>query len=119
MSIRSAIYDLLNDTDTAVYPLVAPQETTGTYTVYKIRRSPEREQDGVFTEFVDLTLDIYGTLENCITKSGQFYTALEGASGTYDGESLRVCNWMGEDGDYIPELDKYNITMEFELKFDK
>ena len=118
MSIRAAIYDLLNDAEADVYPLAAPQETTDPYVVYSMRRSPERVQEGIAYESVDLILEIYASyLDSCITLAETMYTGLEGKDGTYASESLMICNWEAESGNYIPDLDKYNITQEYNLKF--
>lgn len=118
MSIRSAIYDLLNDYEADVYPLVAPQETTDPYVVFFIRREPIRTQDGVTVNEITLTLNIYAKeLDDALSLASTLYTGLEGQSGTYDSETLDVCNWTFEDGDYIESLDKFLITQEYNLKF--
>jgi hypothetical protein len=67
MSIRKAIYDLLNDSEADVYPLIAPQELTDPYVVYSMRRTPVRTQDGVTVNDVELSLSIYAnSLSDCI-----------------------------------------------------
>jgi hypothetical protein len=117
MSIRAAIYDLLNDVEADVYPLYAPQETTDPYIVYSMRQEPTRTQDGYYSE-VELTLEIYAnTFDEAVTLATAIFTGLEGASGTYDSETLIICNWAAESEDYIPQLDKVNITQEYKLKF--
>jgi len=119
MSIRSAIYDLLNDVEADVYPLYAPQETTDPYVAYTMRTEPVRTQEGVALTEVSLTLEIFAnTFDEAITLAASLYTGLEGASGTYDSESLMICNWTMESEDYIPNLDKINITQEYLLKFE-
>jgi hypothetical protein len=119
MSIRSAIYDLLNDVEADVYPLFAPQETTDPYVAYSIRTEPIRTQSGIVVTDVDLTLNIYAnTYDEAVTLALALYTGLENASGTYDSETLMVCNWVSESEDYIPQLDKVNITQEYQLKFE-
>ena len=118
MSIRKAIYDLLNDTEADVYPLVAPQETTDPYVAYSMNRIPVRTQDGVGVQEVDLTLEIYASdLSSCIVLADALYTDLEGAAGTYATETLHVCNWLSESDEYIAQLDKFNITQTYNLKF--
>ncbi len=67
MSIRKAIYDLLKAAETDVYPLVAPQELKVPYITYRMRRTPERTQDGVTLQMVDITLMIFANdLSDCL-----------------------------------------------------
>ena len=121
MSVRAAIYDLLDEVTTSVYPLVAPQETTGSYAVFSVNLEVIRIQNGVEMKEADLILEIYSSGDNgfdsCVTLAESFYTALEGASGTYGGEALEVCNFIRESDDYISDLDKFNIRQEYNLKF--
>ena len=118
MSIRNAIYDLLNDTEADVYPFIAPQETTVSYVVYNIRKDPIRTQDGIGPFSVDLSLAIYDKdMDDCITLADALAAALEGATGSYDTENIMGCNWVSEDGDYLEELKKYVITQEYQLFF--
>ncbi len=118
MSIRKAIYDLLNDSETDVYPMVAPQELTDPYVVFNMRLSPIRTQDGIGPQEVDLTLNIFAnTLSACIALADTMYAGVEAATGTYDTEDLMIANWTAEDGYYIDELQKYAITQEYNLKF--
>ena len=118
MSIRAAIYDLLNDTEADVYPLFAPQETTAAYVVYGMRSEPVRTQSGVTVTEVYLTLSIYASeFDDAVTLADTLFAALEGESGTYATETLMICNWVGESDNYIADLDKVNITQEYQLKF--
>lgn len=118
MSIRAAIYDLLNDSEADVYPFVSPQELADPYVVFNIRMAPERVQEGTAVKEVDLTLNIFAnTLELCTALAATMYAGLEDASGTYDTETLHVSNWVSEDGYYIDDLQKYVITQEYQLKF--
>ena len=118
MSIRKAIYDLLNDSESDVYPLIAPQETSDPFVVYKARRDHTRTQEGIATKYISLTLDIYANdFSDCVDLADTMSAALEDASGTYDTETLHVCTWISEDGDYIPGEDKFNITQEYLLRF--
>ena len=119
MSIRKAIYDLLNDSEADVYPMVAPQELTDPYVVFSIRKAPIRTQDGIGPINVDLTLYIYAaSLSDCIGLVNTMYAGLEGATGTYDTENIMVCNWMADEpGDYMEDLNKYVITQEYQLYF--
>ena len=117
MSTRSAVYNLLKAAETDCYALVAPQETTVPYVAYSMRREPVRTQDGL-TEEVWLTLNIYAnTHATCVTLAATMYSGLEGKSGTYDSRSLIICNWVSESDGYIPELDKFVITQEYQLRF--
>ena len=118
MSIRKAIYDLLNDSEADVYPLIAPQGLTDPYVVFSIRMDPIRTQDGIGPWNVNLTLDIFAnSLSACIGLADTMYAGVEAAAGSYDTETLLVANWISEDGDYIEELDKYMITHEYQLFF--
>ena len=122
MSIRHAVYDLLNDLEADVYPMVAPQETTDAYVVYSMRRSPVRSQDGIGVQDVDLTLNIYAnSLSACIELADTMYQGLEAATGGYgsgsSSETLHIANWAGEDGLYLDDLEKYMITQEYQLRF--
>jgi len=118
MSIRGAIYDLLNDYEADVYPYVAKQDATDPYVVYHVRREAVRTQDGVSAQEVILTLNYYATdLDDVITLAATIYTGLEGTSGTYDSETLHSTSWASEDGYYISDLEKYNLTQEYKLIF--
>lgn len=119
MSIRKAVYDLLNDTEADVYPLIAPQALTDPYAVFNIRLTPERTQDGIGPWLVELSLNIYAnTLSGCIGLADTMYAGLEAASGTYDTETLMVCNWVEDGfGIYFEELDKWMIPQEYQLRF--
>ena len=118
MSIRKAIYDLINDTTTNAFAIVSPQETTTPYATFFIRRNPVRTQDGIGPYEADLTLNIYGnTVASCVTLADSLFAGLEGAEGSYDTETLMICNWLSESDDYIESLDKILITQEYNLKF--
>lgn len=119
MSIRKGIYSLLSGIEADVYPVVAPQETTGTYIVYSLRFEPVRTQQGVSAQYVYLTLDIFASeLDDLETMGATMYTGLEDASGTYDSETLNVCAWLStEDGGYISDLDKHHLVQEYQLLF--
>jgi len=119
MSIRNGIYDLISSVDSAVYPVGAPQQTTGTYAVYFIRRERAHTQgfDGPYTVMV--TIHIFAQeLDDAETMSAAMEAGLDNASGTYDGETLNGCTWLStEDGSYLPDLDKYSIIQEYQLWF--
>jgi len=118
MSIRKAIYDLLNDSEADVYPLIAPQELTDPYVVFSMRRTPVRTQDGIAVNDVELSLSIYAnSLSACISLADTMYAGLEAASGTYATETLMISNWNSEDGYYNEDLNKYMITQEYTLRF--
>jgi len=119
MSIRKAIYDLLNDSEADVYPLIAPQELTDPYVVFTMAMSPIRAQDGIPVKEIELSLNIYAnTLSDAIALADTMYAGLEGVSGTYATETLMICNWVRDGfGDYIEGLKKYMIPQEYELKF--
>lgn len=118
MSIRSGIYDLLKALEADSYPIVAPQETTASYVTYSMRQEPVRTQDGISPTDVELTLNVFSnTLSDAVTLAGTMYAGLEAASGTYGARTLMVCNWIAESESYIPELDKYMITQEYQLRF--
>ena len=118
MSIRKAIYDLLNDTEADVYPLIAPQEVTDPFVTFSMRLSPERTQDGIGPTYADLTLNIYASTHTlCVALADAMYAGMEGKSGTYGTESLMICNWESESDEYIEGLDKILIIQEYNLKF--
>lgn len=119
MSIRKAVYDLLNDTEADVFPLVAPQELTDPFVTFFVRKNPIRTQDGIGPTEVELTLNIYANTHTlCVALADAMFAGLENASGTYDNESLMGCNWMAEgDNNYVEGLDKILITQEYNLKF--
>lgn len=118
MSIRAAVYDLLNDVSSNVFPLAAPQELTAAYATYSIRSEPIRTQSGIQVYDLSLTIDIYAsTRDACLTLAASFFSGLENKSGSYSDKTLMVCNWVSESEDYIPDLKKWNITQEYELKF--
>ena len=91
MSIRSATYELLSGIETAVYAIAAPQETTGTYITYMLRREPIRSQDGIAGYDTTLTLNIYAQeLDDAVTMAATMFAGLEDTSGTYDSQALEV-----------------------------
>lgn len=118
MSLRSATYSLLSGVTSKVYPVVAPQETTGSYAVYSLRITPVRCQDGISMYDVDVSLEVYAeTWDACADLADSFQSAIEDASGTYDGDSLEVGLYNSETDDYISDIDKFNISQEYTLKF--
>jgi len=119
MSIRKAIYDLLNDTEADVYPLIAPQELTDPYAVYSTRIEYIRSHDGVEVNEAYVTVQVYAnTLATCIALADSLSAALEGASGTYDTtETLHVGLFLGEVDGYFSDIDKYMITQDYLFKF--
>jgi len=119
MSIRAAVYDLLNDVDSRIHALAAPQEETNPYAVWEIRTEPVRTQSGIVIKEVYVTLNMYANeRDDCITLADSYYTGLEGKTGAYSDQTLMICNWTSESEDYISELDKWMITQEYELKFE-
>jgi hypothetical protein len=118
MSLRGAVYDLLNDIEADVYPLVAPQETTAPYVSYSMRIEPVRVQGAIAVNEVTLTCEIFAsTRDQCLTLAALIYAGMEGKSGTYGSETLHICNWASEDEGYISELQKFIITQVYILKF--
>jgi len=117
MSIRGAVYDFLKATETDVYAMAAPQELDDPYVAYSIRREAVRSQDG-FSEEVFVTLNIYANVhDDCVDLAETLASAYDGGSGTYDSETLHICNWISEGDGYIPDLDKFVITQEYQLRF--
>lgn len=118
MSIRKAVYDLLNDSEADVYPLIAPQELTDPYVVFSIRLDPVRTQDGVGPWDVTMTLNIFAnSLSACVALADTMYSGVEAAAGSYDTETLMIGNLINEEGTYLDGLDKYMITQEYQLYF--
>ena len=118
MSIRAAVYDLLDDVNARVYPLAAPQEQTNPYAVYEMRDEPERVQGGIQVHNISLSINIYANdRDDCLTLAASYFSGLEGATGSYSDQTLMICNWMSESEDFIPDLKKWNISQEYELKF--
>jgi len=119
MSIRAAVYDLLNDVESDVYPVFAPQETTDPYVVYSMRYEPTLTQDFAGPTDVDLTLDIYASsFDACVTLADAIFAGMDNALGSYGGETLMLSRWVSESDNYISDLDKVNITQEYNLKFE-
>lgn len=118
MSIRSAIFDILNDVESDVFALAAPQELAVPYAVFSVRTEPIRTQDGIIVREVYLTLDIYANDRgDCLALASSLYAGLEGKTGSYSDQTLMICNWVSEGEDFIPDLQKWNVTQEYELKF--
>jgi len=118
MSIRKAIYDLLNDTEADVYPLAAPQELTDSYAVYSAQIEYVRSQDGPTVKEASVSVNVYAnTLALCITLADSLRAAIENASGSYDTEDMMVGLFIRESDDYIEGLDKYLLAQEYLLKF--
>jgi len=119
MSIRAAIYDLLNDVDSRVHALAAPQEETNPYAVWEIRREPIRVQESIILEEITLTLNIYANLrDDALTLATSYFDGLEAKTGSYSNKTLIACTWSSESEDYISELDKWNVSQEYNLKFE-
>ncbi len=122
MSIRGAIYSLLAGIEGDVYPLVAPQETTDPYVVYSMRSEPILTQDFCGPTDVDLTIEVYAggddAFDNCVALANTIFAGMDNAKGTYDGEVLMLSRWVSEADSYIGEIDKVNITQEYNLKFE-
>jgi hypothetical protein len=119
MSIRSAVYSLLSGIESDVFPVFAPQETTDPYVVYTMRSEPILTQDFTGPTDVDLTLDIYAsTFDECVTLADAIFASLENATGTYSGEVLMLARWVSESDNYIADVNKVNITQEYNLKFE-
>jgi hypothetical protein len=119
MSLRKAVYDLLNNTETDCYPVYAPQELTDPYVVFFITLTPVRHQGGL-TYDVDLTLNIFANdFSDVVSLADSLRAALENASGSLDSgnEDLEVCNFIRESDDYLPELDKKFIIQDYQLRF--
>lgn len=117
--IRDAVYDLLNDIDSDVYPVFAPQETTDPYVVYSMRMEPILTQDFCGPTDVDLTVEIYGsTFDLCVTLADAIFAGMDNKSGTYATKTLMLSRWVSETDTYIADLDKVNITQEYNLKFE-
>jgi len=118
MSIRKAVYDLLNDTETDVYPIIAPQGLTVPYGTFFVRMEYVRSQDGISVTDTTVTVNIYANdLSDCIVLSESLRAAIENASGSYDTETLSVGLLLSESDDYIEDLNKYVITQDFLLRF--
>jgi hypothetical protein len=125
MSIRAAVYDLLNDIESDVFPVFARQETTDPYVVYNMRVEPVLTQDYTLVADmpelydVDLTLEIYAsTFADCVTLADAIFAGMNNAAGIYGGQTLKLCRWVSESDDYIADVNKVNITQEYNLKFE-
>lgn len=118
MSYRTAIYDMLNDVSANVFPLVAPQETDTTYAVYSTRLERVLSQDGVFVKTVYLTVNIYANdFSNCDQFANYIRIGVDGKKATYGTDSIDGGLLLSESDDYIPGLDKYIITQEYQIYF--
>lgn len=119
MSIRTAIYDLMNNVETDVYPLVAPQELKVPYAVYRLSRTLIRVQEGVTANEVILLVNIYANdFSDCVALAATIEGNMEHQEGTYDSQVLIGSMLMSESDDYIPDIDKYMISQEYQLQFD-
>jgi hypothetical protein len=125
MSIRAAVYDLLKVIEADVFPIFAPQETTDPYVVYRMRQEPILTQefsapaDTPEVYDVDLTLEIYGSsFDLCVALADTIFAGMNNASGSYSDKTLMLARWVSEAGDYIADVDKVNITQEYNLKFE-
>ena len=117
-TIKASIYTLLSAVTVKSYPVVGPQEETSAYAVYLTRFEPVRDQVSINIYDCSLTLNIYANdMSDCITLAGQFFTAIEDASGTYGANDLEVGYFISESDDYIENLDKYVITQEWQLRW--
>ena len=120
MSIRSAIYSLLDAaTSNKIFPLAAVQEETDPYVVYGMRSEATRDQTKVNVFDVTLLISVYASDRNdCLALATEIYDGLELKSGSYSDKTLIGCSWTSEAEDYIPDLKKWEITQEYNLKFD-
>jgi hypothetical protein len=120
MSVRRAVYSLLSGIEADVFPIYAPQETTDPYVVYSMRREPILTQDFSGPEDIDLTIEIYAsTFDLAVSLADTIFAGLDNASGSYDDKTLLLSRWVSEsDNVYIGDLEKVNITQEYNLKFE-
>lgn len=119
MSYRTAIYDLMNDVEADVYPLVAPQELTVPYAVYTTRREPIRVQEGVSVWTVFLTVYIYASdFSDCDNLADTIRTNMEHRAVTKGTDVIIGSMMISESDDYIQSLNKYLITQEYQIQFD-
>lgn len=117
-TLKVAMYDILNNAEADVYPLVAPQELTDPYAVYSSRIELVRAQGSVPIKDYYLTLNIYANvLTDAINLADAFSSVLDNLSGTFEGEELEVGLFLTESDDFIPDLDKYVITQERLFRF--
>lgn len=119
MSLRKAVYDLMNDVSANIYAIAAPQELSDPYSVFTTRMEVVRSQDGIFQYEMTVSVNVYSeVLSTCVTLADSIRAGVENASGTYDTETLSVGLILSESDDYIENLDKYIISQEYLLKFD-
>ena len=121
MSYRTAIYDLMNNVEADVYPLVAPQELTVSYAVYTTRMELVRAQQGTPVMTTYLTVYCYANdFSVCVDLAITIQNNMEHREGSYNAglDILMGCMMIGESDDYIPSLDKYLITQEYKMDWD-
>jgi hypothetical protein len=118
VAIRTAIYDLMNDVETDVYPVVAPQGLTDPYAVYSVRFEYLRTQDGTAVQDANMTVEIYANeYDDCGALADTIRGNVDNQDGTYNSKVLFVAYITSESDGYIPELDKFVITQEYVLRF--
>ena len=120
MSIRKALYDLLNDAEADVYPVIAPAETTDPYCTYNVSREFIRTQDGIAIYDVTLTVDCHAKdFSDLIDLAATMEAGLEGAEGTYQSETIMISS-MTEESEvtYDSDLGKYMLTQTYNVFFD-
>jgi len=119
VSTRTGIYDLMNNVETDVYPVIAPQGLTDPYAVYSVRFEYIRTQDGIAIKDGYLTVDIYADkYADCGSLADTVRDNLDNQNGTYNSEVMFVAYITSEVDGYIPELDKFVITQEYVLRFE-
>lgn len=120
MSIRAAIYDLMNNVEADVYPVVAPAELTDPYCTYNISRELVRAQDGIAVYDVSLTVDVYAKdFSDLIDLAATIEGNMEAASGTYQSTVLMVSNLETEsEVTWLPDLEKYMLTQTYQIFID-
>jgi len=120
MSIKAALYDLMNNVETDVYPVIAPAEQSDPYAVYNWSRELIRGQDGISTYEVTLTVEIFAKdPSDCLDLAAIIEGNMEAATGTYQSTTILVSNLVSEsETEYMGDMDKYGITQTYQLFID-
>ena len=117
MSIRAAIYDLMNNVETDVYPVKAPATVSDPYAIYDYSRELVRSQDGIKAYELEFEVRIYAEdPSDCIDLAATIEGNMEAASGTYQSKTIMVSNLQSESPvEWMGDLEKYMITQTYQI----
>lgn len=121
MSVRKATYDIINaaaTNATAIYLVLAPQETATPFIVYNTEGVDNTfTKSGVSTlDTQRIEVDCYAdTLEDAETLANQVRAALDGYVGTINGVYVDGCHYQSDEPEQDIDLKPYH-SIDFQMR---